>query len=168
MHASTQPDGALFPAPEAEPAPPPPDPMARFQEFYKAYPRHVAPARAEKAWKNAVQAGADPAVLIDAARMFAMERKFSDKKLIPYPATWLNDRRWEDEPDPEYIPPQGAGGFEPNGNSHPATAPSNELQPFPPPGFGTVRPHFGPKPSTTDQRVAQGLALAEYYRARGE
>lgn len=162
------PDGAsadgLFPAP---PSPPKNvDPMARFREFYDAYPRHVAPGKAERAWEKAVKAGADPAILIENARLFAMERKFSEKKLIPYPATWLNDRRWEDEPDPDYGPPP-IDAYAP-----PVAAPGSAIVPADP--FGGDRhmarqsTRYTPKPSTTDQRVAEGLRLAAYYRERGE
>jgi hypothetical protein len=38
-------------------------------------------------------------------------------------------------------------------------------------GAGAIAPYVGgypAKPSTTDQRVAAGLALADYYRSRGE
>jgi hypothetical protein len=37
------------------------------------------------------------------------------------------------------------------------------------PGFPVANGNgYAPRPSTTDQRVAEGLRLAEYYRARGE
>lgn len=37
------------------------------------------------------------------------------------------------------------------------------------PGFPAVNGNgYAPRPSTTDQRVAEGMRLAEYYRARGE
>lgn len=96
-------------------APAKPDPLARFAEFYRAYPRHVAPGAAEKAWKKAISAGADPQLLIDCAALYAMERKMQDPKYTKHPATWLNQRCWEDEPDPEYTPPAGAHGY-----GHPA------------------------------------------------
>jgi hypothetical protein len=147
----------LFPVIEA-PAPElVPDPMARFAEFYKAYPRHVARGRAEKAWTAAVKL-ASPGVIIDAARMFAMERKFSDKKLIPYPATWLNDLRWEDEADPEFAPPLPALTVE--GAS---TLPALPAAP--------QAPHralngYAQRPATYDQRAAQADAALASLKAR--
>lgn len=79
----------------------------RFEEFYAAYPRKKSPADAEAAWTKAVDTiGADPAVIIEAARLFAMSNKTKDPDFLPYPATWLNRRQWEDEPDrPPAAPP---------------------------------------------------------------
>lgn len=111
-----QTNGALVAAPETPTAPsmPKPDPLARFEEFYRAYPRHVAKGAAEKAWKKAIAAGADPQLLIDCAALHAMERKMQDPQYTKHPATWLNQRCWEDEPDPVYTPPAGANGYAPN------------------------------------------------------
>jgi hypothetical protein len=73
---------------------------ARFAEFYAAYPRKKSPADAETAWTKAVDTlGADPAVIIEAARLFAMANRTKDPEYLPYPATWLNRRQWEDKPD---------------------------------------------------------------------
>lgn len=142
--------------------------MARFREFYDAYPRHVAPGKAERAWEKAVKAGADPAILIENAKLFAMERKFGDKKLIPYPATWLNDRRWEDEPDPDYAPPV-IDVYAPPATTH-GTALAVPADPYGGDRYMSRQAaRYGPsKPSTTDQRVAEGMRIAEYYRQRGE
>lgn len=70
-----------------------------FERFYAAYPRKKAPAAAERAWRR-VKPEEVPAL------MAALERqKLSDQwrrdggRFIPYPATWLNQRRWEDEDD---------------------------------------------------------------------
>jgi hypothetical protein len=72
----------------------------RFDEFYAAYPRKKSPADAEAAWTKAVDGlGADPAVIIEGARLFAMQNRTKDPEWLPYPATWLNRRQWEDEPD---------------------------------------------------------------------
>lgn len=73
---------------------------ARFAEFYAAYPRKKGPADAEKAWTKAVDdLGTDPAVIIESAQLFAMANRTKDPDFLPYPATWLNRRQWEDEPD---------------------------------------------------------------------
>jgi hypothetical protein len=80
------------------------DPGA-FTAFWKAYPRRGSPAAAEKAWNRALAEGADPALIIAAASFYALERKMQDPKYTKLPATWLNARCWEDEPDPAYIPP---------------------------------------------------------------
>lgn len=70
-----------------------------FDDFYAAYPRHVARGDAEKAWKEATKK-TDPAVIVAAARAFAERRQDEDPKFTAYPATWLRAQRWLDEPDP--------------------------------------------------------------------
>lgn len=72
-----------------------------FEDFYRIYPRKIAPAKAEAAWKKATRK-ADPAVIIAALReqlpALAMQKK-SDGDFRPHPATWLNGERWADEVD---------------------------------------------------------------------
>ena len=65
--------------------------------FWKAYPRKVAKGAAEKAF---ARVAVEAAVLIAAIE----RQKQSDQwtrdggQFIPHPATWLHQRRWEDEP----------------------------------------------------------------------
>lgn len=67
-----------------------------FAMFWKAYPRKKDKANAEKAFKK-VKVSVD--VLIDAIEKQKMTPDWNKEngKYIPYPATWLNGRRWEDE-----------------------------------------------------------------------
>jgi hypothetical protein len=76
-----------------------------FAAFWKAYPRRVRPANAEKAWNTALAAGADPAAIIAGAEFYALEKKMDDPKYVAHPASWLNARGWQDEPDRAYQPP---------------------------------------------------------------
>lgn len=70
-----------------------PRPLEGFDLFWSAYPRREGKGRAEKAWTKAVRL-ASPEKIIDAVKA----TKWSDEKqFIPLPASWLNDRRWEDE-----------------------------------------------------------------------
>lgn len=69
-----------------------------FAEFYAAYPRKVGRGEAEKAWRKAVKHAA-PQAIINAAKRYAASRHGQDSKFTPYPATWLNQKRWEDEPE---------------------------------------------------------------------
>ena len=86
-----------------------------FQEFYAAYPRHIGRAAAEKAWSklnpDATLQAKIEAALKWQAPMFARK----DPKYVPHPATWLNQARWDDEPDTKQVaqdaPPQA--GSEP-------------------------------------------------------
>jgi hypothetical protein len=109
-------DGALFPV--ADPAPrsePERDPAERFAEFYKTYPRKKSPGRAEATWIKLVKAGAEPQVIIEAAERFAAwcKRTRQDPTYVPYPATWLNDRGWENEDDPASDPRASPNGHRP-------------------------------------------------------
>jgi hypothetical protein len=77
-----------------------PDPaaVAAFAGFYQAYPRHVARAAAEREW---VKLNPNPeltAAIMTAVERYAEEMKDSEPRFIAHPATWLNSRRWEDEP----------------------------------------------------------------------
>jgi len=67
--------------------------LAGFDLFWSAYPRREGKGRAEKAWVKAVRL-ASPDNIVEAvhATKWAEEKQF-----IPLPASWLNDRRWEDE-----------------------------------------------------------------------
>lgn len=103
------PDQAPVAAPSDTPRPkrkakPRPPVAPRFGEFWAVYPRQTAIADAEKAWTKAAGAGADPQAVIDAAKLFRISCRTTEKKYIPYPATWLNRRQWEDGPDPVPMP----------------------------------------------------------------
>lgn len=63
-----------------------------FDEFWAAYPRKVAKARALTAWRNLNKA--DRKAAIDALPSWPFS---TEQKYIPHAATWLNQRRWEDD-----------------------------------------------------------------------
>lgn len=76
----------------------PPDPRG-FTEFWDAYPAKVGKAAARKAFPKAVKAaGGDPAQIV-----FGLKARLhlfpTDPQFIPNPATWLNQGRWDDDPD---------------------------------------------------------------------
>lgn len=73
-----------------------------FDRFWVAYPRHQGKEAARKAWEKL-----NPDAALLEIMLSALERqRASDQwrrdggQFIPYPATWLNGRRWEDEPTP--------------------------------------------------------------------
>lgn len=67
-----------------------------FAAFYRAYPRKVARMAAEKAYAKARNSATAENILAGLARF-----EFpADPKYTPHPASWLNGRRWEDEPAP--------------------------------------------------------------------
>lgn len=70
-----------------------------FETFYEAYPRKVGKANVEKWFKKN-----NPNKELMNKIMLALEehkklKQWQDKQYIPHPATWLNQKRWEDELD---------------------------------------------------------------------
>ena len=69
-------------------------PSAEFMTFWSAYPNKVKKFEALKAWDKAIKTD-DPSTIINGLRNF----KFSDDpQFNPHPSTWLNQKRWLDEP----------------------------------------------------------------------
>lgn len=78
---------------------------AAFAAFWKAYPLKVGKGAAEKAFDRAMRiiGGVDPlAVLLLALDRIAPTWASMDRDRLPHASTWLNQRRWEDEP-PENV-----------------------------------------------------------------
>ena len=82
---------------------------ADFKDWYAAYPRHVAPDAAERAYRVA-RKKADAETLLAGIEVYRETKPdYADWK---YPATWLNGGCWRDEADSD----QG-----PNGSDEPYT-----------------------------------------------
>lgn len=77
-----------------------------FALFWGAYPRRVAKGAAIKAWaKLAPDQELAQTILTAIQRQRKTEEWTKDGgKFIPYPASWLNGRRWEDEIPYRYDP----------------------------------------------------------------
>lgn len=78
----------------------------RFDGFWSDYPRKEAKAEARKAWKKL---SPTEALSMRISQALAWQRESADwlregGKFIPHPATYLNNRRWEDEPRESLIP----------------------------------------------------------------
>jgi uncharacterized protein YdaU (DUF1376 family) len=75
-----------------------------FDLFWSSYPRHVAKQKAIKAYRAAIAIAA-PAEILAGVKRF---RFSSDPQYQPHPASWLNQRRWQDEEAPSrptgYVP----------------------------------------------------------------
>jgi len=67
-----------------------------FEEFYRNYPKHVAKAAAQKAYK-AARKKATAAELLQGALRYSAERQGQDPKYTKHPSTWLNSGCWADE-----------------------------------------------------------------------
>lgn len=75
--------------------------LTGFYCFWKAYPKKKNKDRARTAWKKLKP---DEALCQVIAAALERDKNSPDwqreeGRFIPYPATWLNDHRWEDEPD---------------------------------------------------------------------
>lgn len=79
----------------------PPPYVPPFAAFWTRYPRRKGKGAAEEAWDKAIKKGADPAAIILGAERYADDPNLPEPKYIPLPATWLNQRRWEDDPEPD-------------------------------------------------------------------
>jgi hypothetical protein len=102
---STSPDGEEPPIPPATDAPPAaPKAISRRQEqgfdaFWQAWPKKEGKARAQTAWArirpdpDTIQAILDAIPRHQAAKDWPRE----NWRFCPLPATWLNERRWDDE-----------------------------------------------------------------------
>lgn len=72
---------------------------ALFLQFWEAYPKKCSKDSALKAWNNIPDPAALLPKMLETIRGFAQssEWKRDGGRYIPYPATRLNNRRWEDE-----------------------------------------------------------------------
>jgi hypothetical protein len=77
-----------------------------FQTFYAAYPKHVGRKEALKAWTK-LQPDKDLlATMLKSINTWRLSEQWTKNggQYIPQPATWLNQARWEDEPQTKTIP----------------------------------------------------------------
>jgi len=72
-----------------------------FDAFWRAYPRRTAKLAAQKAFASAIKRGADPNAMTAAAQSFA-DSPDRDPQFTPHPATWLNQGRYDDQPQEIY------------------------------------------------------------------
>lgn len=84
----------------------PPVALDGFSDFWSRYPRKSGKGAAEQSWAR-LDAASRRAVM---ERMVSFSEEWAgraseDLKFCPHPATWLNQRRWEDEGFVEPPPP---------------------------------------------------------------
>jgi hypothetical protein len=72
-----------------------------FNRFWKAYPKKVKKEASLKAWAKIGPDAELVEVILAAIGRHKQTRDWqkSDGEFIPHPASWLNGRRWEDEPE---------------------------------------------------------------------
>ncbi len=69
----------------------------RFEAFWNAYPRRVSRQDAIRAWDKLRPDDALIRTMAQALKRQLATEQWQQGIGIPYPATWLNNRRWEDE-----------------------------------------------------------------------
>ena len=69
-----------------------------FATFWQGYPKKIGKSAAEKAWSKLKPDLATVLYAMELAKASDQWRK-DGGQYVPHPLTWLNQRRWEDEPD---------------------------------------------------------------------
>ncbi|MBR2800319.1 MAG: hypothetical protein IKE04_05530 [Oscillospiraceae bacterium] len=69
-----------------------------FDQFWEAYPRHDTRAEARKAFEKLKPDEALLKQMLTAIERWRASEQWQNPRYIPQPRTWLNQRRWEDEP----------------------------------------------------------------------
>ena len=69
-----------------------------FENWWTEYPKKVAKPAALKAWKGAISKTSIE-VLLDSVKAYAAKNANTEQTYIANPATWLNQERWNDEPE---------------------------------------------------------------------
>jgi DNA-binding transcriptional ArsR family regulator len=89
--------------------------LRAFGAFWSNYPKKRDREAAKKAWIAAIERGVEPKHMVDAAQAYARERFGQDPKYTKFPAKWLDNGCYDDEPDPQPGPQLRAvaGGYQP-------------------------------------------------------
>lgn len=87
------------PEPALEPtSQPTEEPTKSFARFWEAFPRKEAKQKAQRAWADAGITSAEAEEMLDDVRArIADLLQWRELAFIPLPATYLRERRWEDE-----------------------------------------------------------------------
>ena len=73
-----------------------------FDAFWSAYPRKIGKGAARKAWARATDRPHVAAMIANIrAHVDSDQWQRDGGQFIPHPATWLNQKRWDDEPGPQ-------------------------------------------------------------------
>lgn len=77
-----------------------------FDAFWAVYPRKVSKRDAERAWQKIAPGETLQREIVAAVMLATTSEQWQrdNGQFVPYPATWLNGRRWEDEL-PAPVPP---------------------------------------------------------------
>lgn len=75
-----------------------------FDSFWKAYPRKTGKAAAKKAWAKLKPTVETMRLIFKALDWQCGSKQWAEDGIIPHASTWLNGRRWEDEPPTALVP----------------------------------------------------------------
>lgn len=75
-----------------------------FAEFYQAYPRKMARKEAERAWNRMTPEERERAMEALPNHVRYWDATNTGREFIPYPASWLNGARYDDEVEMPSIP----------------------------------------------------------------
>lgn len=89
---------------------PPTDVDEEFDDFWTIYPRREGKGAAKKAWAKAVKI-LPASELLPIVRSYSVRVDGTEKRFIPFPATWLNQERWADEVDEQKAEASNEGGW---------------------------------------------------------
>lgn len=79
--------------------------QSRFADFWDLYPRKEAKEKAKSSWKSANGDSAYDLIIAGLERAKRSDQWQKDGgKFIPHAATWLNQKRWEDEATAQVVP----------------------------------------------------------------
>lgn len=81
-----------------------------FNTFWSIYPRKKGKAEAKLAFGKALKK-TDAETILSGAKKYALERQNKDMQYTAWASTWLNQERWEDEPDTQTATPTKPGRF---------------------------------------------------------
>lgn len=78
------------------------DICTHFEEFYKSYPRKVNKKKAKDKWMSKVESESMYHVIMASLQKQKKSKDWQndDGQYIPYPTSWLNGERWNDELTP--------------------------------------------------------------------
>lgn len=82
--------------------------ITTFDQFWDVYPRKRGKGAAQKAWQKLNPDAAVCRMITFGLAWQVKEWESKDPQFIPHPATWLNQRRWEDAPEQPAAPQPSA------------------------------------------------------------
>ncbi len=96
---------------------------SRFAEFWAAYPKKTGKGAVEKIWKRLHPDTALFAKMLETLEAFKQSDQWQREngQFIPNPATWLNQKRWEDE-----VPKQKGGNSHANSQGTAQSVPQGD------------------------------------------